>query len=78
MVPNKSSFIQDTAHIYEYNPYFCISVYIALFRAAIKRDKSYLKNVLMEEKSVKSYSFLGKYSEKVAQILSANLEVPSD
>ena len=59
------------------NPKFKDSLIVALFRAAIAKNKNG-HNAATEEKVVNFYRFINTYNPKLSQVVAGNLHGPSD
>ena len=75
--PGMDILFKNTKQLCNDNPKFKDSLIVALFRAAIAKNK-YDHNAATEGKVMNFYRFINTYNPKLSQVVSGNLHGPSD
>ena len=76
-VPGIEALFKDAAELCKKNPSFQSGLVVALVKGAVAREK-YGSNAQLQEKVVNFYCFLRTYDKRAAQMVSANMQGPSD
>ena len=75
--PSVDTLFRDTEELYNKNPEFRSSLSVAILKGAVAKT-IHGDNVAVEEKLVNFYRFLRTYDKQASQVLSANLNGPSE